>query len=79
MTRLPETEVADEVRIRYQDYSKPEISIPGICILRPARGRDRHEGRNRNQIKNGERINEVAPRFFIPNINWYLCLQILKS
>ena len=44
-TRLPETEVADEVRIRYQDYSKPEISIPGICILRPARGRDRHEGR----------------------------------
>ena len=31
-TRLPETEVADEVRIRYQDYSKPEISIPGICI-----------------------------------------------
>ena len=55
-TRLLETEVADEVRIRYQDYSKPEISIPGICILRPARGRDRHEGRNRNQIKRRRRV-----------------------
>ena len=36
----PETEMADEIRIWYQDYSKPETRVPGICILRPARGRD---------------------------------------
>ena len=55
--------MADEVRIQELDYSKPEVSIPGICILRPARGRDGHEGRNRNQIK------KTAKGIYLPDLD----------
>ena len=47
---VPEAQMANEIRIRHQDYSQPETRVSAICLLRHSWRRDRHEGRNRNQM-----------------------------
>ena len=47
-TRFPQTEVADEIRIRYQDHSKSETRFPAICVLRYTWRGNRYEGGNRD-------------------------------
>lgn len=48
---LPETQVAVEVRIRYQRGAFPEARVPAIRVLRQKTTVYRHEGRNRGQVR----------------------------